>query len=520
MSEQRHIIKRQVIELAVPDGAQARRLHEEVSRIYRLRLVPLIDRHCSALAEPGRLYRIERLELDLGVIDVERLEAELVAGVSAALGPALEALLRGEPAGGRPGEDAGTASRLELLALFARTGSLPWWADAAAPGLLEEALRSLIERAPGPLRGLMRELAGERRALRRLAGQLPDAALAALAASLGAAPLAGQLPDAVLAAPAASLGAAPLAGEPGALVELVGRTRAAAGRTPAALRQIIWAAALEAAAAGGEGAAHPEAVLRRVAAALGTTYAALLAELHDAAQVSPAGAHVTLPALAETPALERPELEGRDAGPAAEASGERRPTSRQRPRPPVPTVSRAPDAAPPIDLSFSDADELYIGNAGLVILWPFLGSFFGRLGLLAGGRFRDSAAQHRAAGLLQRVAAGDEAWPEYLLPLNKLLCGLELDELFDFGPPLAEDEAAECEGLLAAAIAQAPILRDMSADGFRGSFLLRQGVLGARDGAWLLRVERQTYDIVLERFPWAWGWVRLPWMAAPLRVEW
>ena len=60
----------------------------------------------------------------------------------------------------------------------------------------------------------------------------------------------------------------------------------------------------------------------------------------------------------------------------------------------------------------------------------------------------------------------------------------------------------------------------MSIAGFRGTFLLRQGILGQRDGAWLLRVERETYDIVLERFPWSVDWVKLPWMEAPLRVEW
>jgi hypothetical protein len=60
----------------------------------------------------------------------------------------------------------------------------------------------------------------------------------------------------------------------------------------------------------------------------------------------------------------------------------------------------------------------------------------------------------------------------------------------------------------------------MSIDGFRGSFLLRKGQLGARDGDWLLRVERETHDIVLDRFPWSARIVRLPWMQAILHVEW
>ena len=74
--------------------------------------------------------------------------------------------------------------------------------------------------------------------------------------------------------------------------------------------------------------------------------------------------------------------------------------------------------------------------------------------------------------------------------------------------------------MLAAAIAHAPCLGTLSIDGLRGSFLLRPGVLSTRDGAWLLRVERKAYDILLDRLPWAREWVRLPWMQAPLRLEW
>ena len=57
-------------------------------------------------------------------------------------------------------------------------------------------------------------------------------------------------------------------------------------------------------------------------------------------------------------------------------------------------------------------------------------------------------------------------------------------------------------------------------DGLRGSFLIRKGVLGARDGAWLLRVERASYDVVLDRVPWGMSWVTRPWMEAPLCVDW
>lgn len=169
---------------------------------------------------------------------------------------------------------------------------------------------------------------------------------------------------------------------------------------------------------------------------------------------------------------------------------------------------------------FSASDTLYLNNAGLVILWPFLKTFFGRQGLLEENRFRDEAARQRGMALLQCLASGDVNVPEYLLALNKLLCGMALEAVFELELPLTEDEIAAGEALLEAVIAQAPILNNMSLSGFRGSFLLRAGTLQVRDGAWLLRVERETYDLVLDRFPWGLSWVKLPWMEAPLQVEW
>ena len=97
---------------------------------------------------------------------------------------------------------------------------------------------------------------------------------------------------------------------------------------------------------------------------------------------------------------------------------------------------------------------------------------------------------------------------------------MEPEAVFLLELPLSAEEMSECELLLSAVIEHAPILHNMSITGFRGTFLLRQGILSQRDGAWLLRVERETYDIVLERFPWSVDWIKLPWMAAPLRVEW
>ncbi|MCK9636297.1 MAG: contractile injection system tape measure protein [Methylobacter tundripaludum] len=170
--------------------------------------------------------------------------------------------------------------------------------------------------------------------------------------------------------------------------------------------------------------------------------------------------------------------------------------------------------------AFSDTDALYINNAGLCLLWPYLASFFERLELVRNGRFHDQAAKQYAVRLLHYLAAEDLEPPEYLLPFNKLLCAMEIDEVFDSDSPLTTAHIEACDELLAAVIDNAPILNTMSVNGFRGSFLLREGSLSASEGSWLLRVERKTYDVVLERFPWSWQWFKLPWMEHPFRVEW
>jgi hypothetical protein len=74
-----------VIELTVRRSAAAYPLQTEVSRIYRQRIVPLIERYCSELSAPDLIHRIDALELNLGTVDPQHLEEDLVAKVSAQL---------------------------------------------------------------------------------------------------------------------------------------------------------------------------------------------------------------------------------------------------------------------------------------------------------------------------------------------------------------------------------------------------------------------------------------------------
>lgn len=166
-------------------------------------------------------------------------------------------------------------------------------------------------------------------------------------------------------------------------------------------------------------------------------------------------------------------------------------------------------------------DELYVGDAGLVILWPFLERLFHRVGVLGEDRrFIDEDAQYQAVALLEMIATADPDPREFRLPLAKLLCGRRLESDFRLDRPLLPDQLAEADRMLAAVIDHAPALGKLSIPGLRTAFLQRPGALTTRDGAWLVQVERRGHDVVLDRLAWSWGWVKLPWMPDPLRVEW
>jgi len=63
-------------------------------------------------------------------------------------------------------------------------------------------------------------------------------------------------------------------------------------------------------------------------------------------------------------------------------------------------------------------------------------------------------------------------------------------------------------------------LGSISIEGFRIAFLQREGLLTVRNGDWLIRVERQTHDILLDRIGWTIGIIKLPWLDDIIYVEW
>lgn len=163
---------------------------------------------------------------------------------------------------------------------------------------------------------------------------------------------------------------------------------------------------------------------------------------------------------------------------------------------------------------------LPIGQAGIVLLHPFLRPYFEDVGLLQGDRFQTTDCQQTAIYLLHYLATRQTEPPEYELVLPKLLCGWPLNEAV-IPPHLPQTALDEAEHLLQTVINYWEALKSTSPDGLRQGFLQREGkLMRSGESRWKLQVEQQAIDILLSRLPWGVSMVRLPWMDGLLTVEW
>ncbi len=601
MSEQRHRIKRQVLEVATPNREETEAFYEALRRIYDARIVPMIDQCCSELSRPEEIIRLDTVTLDLGALDLENLEEDLVSKCRIQLRKQLsdEINRRAQV----PGEETGKPfSQLELLEIFTRTGRFPWWADATDRKLLQHSLHDLIQNAPNILSRLLQGLVQEGPALDRMITHFDDQALSALCALR----LQSHKPSSGAVSQYLQL-----------LISASARFKVSNQRRVLSSRQVrteFWKAVLGVLYSKTEGMAEAvpflQAVFSRLARRFHLSFSEFISSLRAEIETTHISGKADILKMIETLSVEKqnkktasvrdhrekpfsessdpvaqeilnildnfrrsgaylallyapfreilislpvdfyPEylrqlkdLEVEKAGIVSEderikeALREMLRTLPSRNKLSEPLVSRClaavadegyehslqrhfSDLQQHVQRRFDDVEEQYIENAGLVILWPFLSPFFENVGLTETNQFKDGEAVQRAVALLQYLASEETDPPEYDLVLNRILCGMDLERVFHLDAPVSETEAQECTQLIQSVIAQVPILKKMSVSGFRGTFLIRKGVLSRGNGAWLLRVERATFDVVLDRFPWGMNWIKLPWMTIPLQVEW
>lgn len=535
MGSQAHKIRKQYLKLTLDTEKDAFKHQTAFRDVFYEKVLPafeeVFDRHCPE----DVTIRFDQIELDLGDVHLEDIEGKFVEAATQALATQLGLLIPKAKQGSLPNAEILPRSQteLDLLIGFLRTGTLPWWSGSKGIDP-RKVLQNHLDAKPGALRDRLLRENPDVTMVRRLANQFaPTAVIEVL-----------RLMESANASPAADLALS--------LQTLISHPQTVFSWT---MSQALEAIAVEVLTASKSGftakAGLPEqseprfkallaAILQVLSRKTGQPVRTLLAELKKA--LARTGSKSSAPLRALQVAVEeeqdsrsrsrkqkdRPDSEVRTVpekdSPSEEnerglAKGENEDTEDGK------AVKKTrPDSEPTKGPAWrlDDHEEIYIENSGLVLLGGFLEFFFENLGYFEEKQFRDEESQVRAVYLLQFLVSGElEGQAEEEMPLNKILCGYPLTEaLPKLSTPLTKREIEEGENLLKAVVGYWKALGSISIEDLRRAFLIREGKLTENGGAWKLKVDRQTLDVMLESIPWTIGMIEHPWMESSIEVDW
>lgn len=606
MNQQRHIIKKQILELNLSSQAGAFELQNEVSRIYRHKVLPLIDHVLSQFSSSDIIYRINTLEIDLGNIDINNLEPELIDKIiekiqqklveeirlstsnytlstqiqthtnlneSSVLFPGIEALSDeiDKERGKNPAKFMDTTRsevlsnqnkevlEIDIFGYFIQTGMLPWWSERLSKQELEECCDRIITSSPNQIKSIIEQSFKDAKQLQRIIYQFSDATLLKIAGLFNA--------DAVHL----------IADYNTNITQIFKQIEPTINITKVKLRLQKWQGIFLYLSSDDSTKLEEfrliQANLLHIATSNGINYSEFINSL--AVQINylnKQGIYIKskLPEILETIKFDNQNkqfigeqkvnfllnelqeislniqlslqykqqinqlidelkvLINEIKNPALAQSQVNQKNSLNQFFHIAQTLKNKIKKNTNYNQNrftnaintFSESDEIYIYNAGLILLWPFINRFFVKLGLVQENIFINIISAERAALVLQYLVDASTEASEHVFPLNKVLCGIDLFALIDTHLDITQQEQVESESLLAAVIQNWSILKNTSIEGFRKAFLQRTGILRVRDGGWLLQVERETYDILLDRISWSIRVIKLPWMDNILYVEW
>lgn len=545
-----HLIRRQILELELPREQGAAQLAQRAALLLQEKVLPQLDELFSRLAPLGRVLRIPSLEIDLARLPETRFEEHFVALCVKQIAEQVEALSLAAAVGTAEADvqQLGAADQArEVLFYFLAHGLMPWYAAHWSLAELEEKTAAWVQTPDAAGVQRLRQLAARQpQALRRISWQLSwpsAAALLELALDLVPGRLAQNLAiwptqSAVASAPVGPAIQRRLLEVVASIADLdVFREQ------PDATRLLHWlqrhgllgatgaseAASVQAVSPAESRQASPQATPpnthqsgRQVDQSTSTATAAsdAASEANASNPIAKSGTKLPTSEPGQAQAQQAAHALDGPEPPQKPAKGEAEGTKSQKTE--INSGASLPASGPGQATSNglpTPDDRFWVQYAGLVLLAPYLPALLDHLGYL---KASGPEAKYRAAHLLYYLATAASEPDESQLGLIKLLSGLAWDEAVPKEISLSPEEKEEAEALLLAVIRNWPILKNTSPEGLRTGFLQRPGLLSWSEGrqAWLLQVERQGMDVLLDQLPWGFSVIKHPWMGQMLMVEW
>ena len=163
---------------------------------------------------------------------------------------------------------------------------------------------------------------------------------------------------------------------------------------------------------------------------------------------------------------------------------------------------------------------IYIEHAGVVMLNVFLPFLFKMFNLTEGNKFVDFEASCRAVYMIYYISSGNPSPAEHQLILSKIMCDIPIDQPISTVIVLTEEEQEACNQLIQAGINRWGRMKNASVEGFRNSFLKREGKLVKIPKGWTLSIEQKPFDLLMKTIPWGFSMVKFGWMEGTIYVEW
>ncbi|OTA18512.1 hypothetical protein Xvie_00340 [Xenorhabdus vietnamensis] len=162
---------------------------------------------------------------------------------------------------------------------------------------------------------------------------------------------------------------------------------------------------------------------------------------------------------------------------------------------------------------------LPISNAGCMILWPLLPTFFRAFDLLDKNRFISLEAQREAVCLLDWLIWAQEEIPAWRLTLNKVICGLPINDNALWRAPEPKQQTAISQWL-EKTIEQLPAWKNMGTNDVRHLFLQRSGELSGLNSMINIHIKHEVYDALISEWPWPMNMASFSWLQQPITITW
>lgn len=180
------------------------------------------------------------------------------------------------------------------------------------------------------------------------------------------------------------------------------------------------------------------------------------------------------------------------------------------------TRTASPDIA-----SKEEAQTLRVSFAGMVLFTPYLPRLFAKQGWLTAQKSLKQEHINIAAKALCYLCQGQNNLPEYQLALIKVFLGMcPQDLLLLDATSLPKALQEELDLLTNSLISHWEKIGNTSIAGLRNTFIARTGLLLQQEQAWVLKIDRAGFDIMLDFLPFSISTIKLPWITFPIQLTW